>query len=107
PGAADREHVLAALESSAAILNELDLQLGPWTLGPRLSPARKFVRDKWQALATAAPEEVARWTTVVLDQRDLLRETATGIVQALALLARAGIDPAKVHLGDRSDPAVE
>ena len=107
PGAPDREHVLAALESSAAILNELDLQLGPWALDPRLSPARKFVRDKWQALVTAAPEDVARWTTVLLDQRDLLREAATGIVQALALLARAGIDPAKARLGDRSDPAVE
>ncbi|MBA3538571.1 MAG: hypothetical protein H0T79_03000, partial [Deltaproteobacteria bacterium] len=63
PVAADRAGLIDTLDSTRALLHELEASVAPWQLGLQLYSTR-FLTDKRAWVLSAQPEELAQWAPI-------------------------------------------
>ena len=80
-------------------------QLGPWGLAHVLDAGRSFVARQRAALPGATPDALALWAPIVMGQRAIVRDAATGLLEVQNVLAEAGVTPEQLSPLDRAENA--
>jgi hypothetical protein len=89
----DVDTVMDALDSSAVIAARLEQQFAPWALVARMSNVANFVAGKRAQLATASVIELDQWAPVIVSQRQVLGDVASGVESLVSGLTAMGATP--------------
>jgi hypothetical protein len=88
PALPDRTLLIDTLDSTAVVLAELATKLAPWRLDTVLEGGRAFVARQRATLPSVTPAALAMWAPVLVGQRAIVGEAATGTLQALPSSSR-------------------